>query len=322
MSSNSEPQRVPDLWFPTADLILRAENAIFRVFSDILGARSAVFRDMTAFPQPAEPEGEIIDGIAVVRLHDSAAEVAVFLRAIFDSSFFMPPPSKADFATVIGIVRLAHKYDVVYLFRRALTFLDQMNPHTFQGMIDDTTGKSAECSVDFPRGVDTDLVALRAALEVGALWLLPAAYYYTCSYPATTLFAAGTLWSTLDSSQQQNCLKNQVGLIRATISLHLFLAQSDLPLANCEDSAECTLALSSARAALVSWGATDRDLWPLAEWVFDEMEDSLCARCEAFAQAEYSAAQRAFWTRLPEIFGLPEWEELVEMRRAVMEDTV
>jgi hypothetical protein len=77
--------RVEDLWFPDADLILRAENTLFRVHSGILCARCSVFRDMVTFPQPDNPESDTIDGNPVVRLHDLADEVEVFLRAVFDS---------------------------------------------------------------------------------------------------------------------------------------------------------------------------------------------------------------------------------------------
>jgi hypothetical protein len=75
--------RVLDLWFEDDNLILRAENSLFRVSKGVLAARSSVFRDMLSFPQTEEEER--IDGCPVVRLHDSAADVTCFLRAIFDS---------------------------------------------------------------------------------------------------------------------------------------------------------------------------------------------------------------------------------------------
>lgn len=84
-SPQHEFKRVEDLWFFDANLILRAENTLFRIHSSLLAARSPVFRDMVAFPQPSNAEGDIVDGNPVVRLHDSATEVEVFLRAIFDS---------------------------------------------------------------------------------------------------------------------------------------------------------------------------------------------------------------------------------------------
>lgn len=99
MQNTDQPalHRVPELWFDDDNLILRAENHLFRVSKGVLAARSSVFRDMLSFPLPppmqddrggggGEGGGEdLIDGCPVVRLHDSPADVTVFLRAIFDS---------------------------------------------------------------------------------------------------------------------------------------------------------------------------------------------------------------------------------------------
>jgi hypothetical protein len=77
--------RVGDLWFSKDMIVIRAENKIFHVFGGILAAKSIVFRDMLAFPQPSNGGIEQIDGSLVVRLHDSADDVEAFLRAIYDS---------------------------------------------------------------------------------------------------------------------------------------------------------------------------------------------------------------------------------------------
>ncbi|KAJ7922465.1 hypothetical protein B0H13DRAFT_1865837 [Mycena leptocephala] len=70
-------------------------------------------------------DGEEIEGCSVVMLHDSAQDVTFCLRAIFDSSFFEPPPAKTDLA---AILRLNHKYDMQYSRRRALLHLDTGYP--------------------------------------------------------------------------------------------------------------------------------------------------------------------------------------------------
>ncbi|KAJ6608102.1 hypothetical protein B0H10DRAFT_1745068, partial [Mycena sp. CBHHK59/15] len=113
--------RVEDLWFSSDPLIIEAETKIFRVTKSILSARSSVFRDMVALPQPENGDAELVEGSPVVRLHDSAADVEVFLRAIFDSRFLLHAPTDTvDLHAVLGILRLAHKYDVPYLYRRFL----------------------------------------------------------------------------------------------------------------------------------------------------------------------------------------------------------
>lgn len=73
-----------DVWFDDGNLILQTDDALFRVYSGLLAARSSVFKDMLAFPAP--PEGNLShDGCPVVRIYDSTEDVRYFLNAIFDS---------------------------------------------------------------------------------------------------------------------------------------------------------------------------------------------------------------------------------------------
>ncbi|KAJ7467887.1 hypothetical protein B0H11DRAFT_1921359 [Mycena galericulata] len=318
-------QRVQDLWFADANLILRAEDTLFRIHSGLLAARSPVFRDMVAFPQPANAEGDVIDGYPVVRLHDSAAEVEVFLRAVFDSSFFMPPPSPVDFATVIGVLRLAHKYDVQYLFRRALSHLDSMYPTQFLDFLEVNSGNK-EHHVSFPFGIHTDLIVLRTACELGATWLLPTAYYSVCAYSTREILGSGASWSALGLHQQQTCLVAQPELMRATAWTHAFLQDvSDHP--DCSTPDDCAEAVSEAREMLLQWSRQGyRDGDPLQTWVFAEIEAEsegqtvLCPGCTKIGEERYDAAQKEFWHQMPHMFGLPGWEELREMRWNTMRD--
>ncbi|KAJ7120698.1 hypothetical protein C8R43DRAFT_1241548 [Mycena crocata] len=125
MSGDNKIHQAAGLWFSNdALIVLRAEDRVFRVQKAILAARSPVFQAMFEFPQPIADGDEITEGSPVVRLHDSADQVEPFLRAIFDSSYFMPPPAKIEFFAVLGILRLAHKYDVNYLFKRAVHHLE------------------------------------------------------------------------------------------------------------------------------------------------------------------------------------------------------
>lgn len=77
-------ERVEDLWFEDGNLILQAENSLFRIYSGFLAARSSVFRDMLAFPPPAEGN-PMMDGCHIVTVYDSAKDMTVFLKAIMDS---------------------------------------------------------------------------------------------------------------------------------------------------------------------------------------------------------------------------------------------
>ena len=88
---NASP--VSDLWFEDGNLILKAESSLFRIYGGLLGARSSVFKDMLAFPPPAEGN-EVFDGCPIVTVYDSAKDMIFFLKAIFDSrsGFSLPFP--------------------------------------------------------------------------------------------------------------------------------------------------------------------------------------------------------------------------------------
>jgi len=77
--------RVDGLWFDDGNLILQAEQSLFKVYRGFLAARSSVFRDMFAFPPPAEGNATY-DGCTLVFLYDSAVDLAYFLKAILDTS--------------------------------------------------------------------------------------------------------------------------------------------------------------------------------------------------------------------------------------------
>jgi hypothetical protein len=84
-SGSVQPQRHQELWFDDGNIVIQAGNTQFRVYRGVLAARSTVFQDMLSFPQP--PDSELVEGCPLVQLHDSTAEVTVFLKAIFDSGW-------------------------------------------------------------------------------------------------------------------------------------------------------------------------------------------------------------------------------------------
>jgi len=86
---NASP--VVGLWFEDGNLILKAENSLFRIYTGLLAARSSVFKDMLAFPPPAEGN-EMLDGCPIVTVYDNAKDMVFFLKAIFDSRCVFSSP--------------------------------------------------------------------------------------------------------------------------------------------------------------------------------------------------------------------------------------
>ncbi|KAK7044388.1 BTB domain-containing protein, partial [Favolaschia claudopus] len=189
--------RVKDLWFSDGSLVVRAETSMFRVSGAVLAARSTVFEDMLSFPQPGLGVSDVerFEGVPIVELHDSAVEVEPFLRAIFDSSFFMPPPSSPRLSDVLAVARLSNKYDVQYLFRRALDHLSNSYSIELSVFLNNLNKFSPGFS-GLKTTPELHLRVLCLLHEVNALWLLPSAYARAAKCLPEKLFVAPS-WATL-----------------------------------------------------------------------------------------------------------------------------
>ena len=96
--------RHPEFWFADGSIILLAGDVLFRVHKSFLARHSVVFRDMFSLPQPSQEsplpptssgdgkilecsDHEMVDGCAVVRIHDTPGDVASLLYALYDGPY-------------------------------------------------------------------------------------------------------------------------------------------------------------------------------------------------------------------------------------------
>ncbi|KAJ6573171.1 hypothetical protein DFH09DRAFT_1152450 [Mycena vulgaris] len=283
-----EETRVQELWFSNDTLVIRAEKKLFRVSRSLLAARSTVFQDMGAFPQPASDESELIDGSPVVTLHDSAADVEALLKAIFDSSYFMPPPEVVQLDAVLGILRLSHKYDIRYLHRRALNHLSCQYFAT---------------SVEEYRSTRSDSISVRGNVTLAVLSIIKA---------ATELGAPQDI--------VQRCLLSYTDFVLGSAAVFHSISVS----AGCESSPACNsarlriLLIFFDTAADEKLGLLPLEIFGEASW--DAIRRSLCGACYTLSKEKRRKSLEAFWERLPGIYGLPGWPELRAMRNAAMGD--
>ncbi|KAF8130052.1 hypothetical protein K438DRAFT_1644121 [Mycena galopus ATCC 62051] len=336
MQTNEEEIRVDDLWFSDGFIVIKAAKKCFRVPKAILAARSKVFADMFASgtPDSENREDESIDGTPVVVLYDSPEDVEVFLRAIFDSSYFMPPPKRAERPVILGILRLSHKYEADSLFNRALQHVsvqfERWNDEQYRAKM-----YRSHLSL-FDEGDFPDLTVITTLRKVGALWLLPIVYYHACRRGAEGLKAA--LDNGEDETELRLCLSALPLLSRATCDVYGFL---DRPVKSktCLYPARCNL-------VPVNWWTTDQDqgpnvaqydVWlenwvapddprPLEVWVEYVWESvhpdaphtspKFCGPCYAFHRARYEELLGACWKAIPSWFGLPDWGELQNIKKA------
>ncbi|KAJ7847656.1 hypothetical protein B0H13DRAFT_2405622 [Mycena leptocephala] len=293
-------------------LVIRADDTIFRVSKSVLCARSSVFRDMVAFPQP-DVAAESLESSPVVCLHDCATDVEVFLRAIFDSNHFMPPPEPVDIHVVLGILRLAHKYDIQYLYRRALRHLGTEYPTSLADLDKDLDALNGTVPLGF--------TVIQAVAQVGALWLLRSAYCFLCSHPVHTIIEeAGEQWNCLSPAQRQPSLRADLHRVAGLVKVHKFL--HTVPV-HCEHPKKCKNIRFDVQkdlfAAILSAHGSRGAIghWKEGSWTLLEIA-GLCQVWLTDAKAKYSVARRKFWDSLPAEYGLPPWHELHSLRAAAL----
>ena len=81
-SGTAALRQSPDLWLEDGNIVVQAEQTLFKVLKSILRRESPVFADMLSLPR-APGDSDSYDGCPIVTMYDSAEEVYVFLAAIF-----------------------------------------------------------------------------------------------------------------------------------------------------------------------------------------------------------------------------------------------
>ncbi|KAF7356135.1 BTB domain-containing protein [Mycena venus] len=291
--AETDIQRAEKLWFSPDVVILRAQTRVFRVFVAILKEKSSVFADMFTFPQPPSSDIETMDGVPVVTLHDDPDAMEVFLKAIFDSEFFMPPPAECKFDDIIGILRLAHKYDVPYLRRRALEHLGPIYPTRLSEF--DSHRKLLPRRLQ-PWGCDN-----RNSHRISQVIVDPR-------------------WLALGENERNAYLRGHSVQMLQVLKICKFLSTSSDE-DNCEDSAQCNRLRLRINSAHIDRIFSSQSI-PLTYWgnySWDAMKDrGMCTHCITMSRSLHTAARENLWNELPEMFGLPAWEELEQMRQVAL----
>ncbi|KAJ7684267.1 hypothetical protein DFH06DRAFT_1288630 [Mycena polygramma] len=311
MEGDTKPvasQRIQELWFEDGNLVIQAGNSLYRVFRGILAARSPIF-------QP--PDSELVEGCPLVCIQDQAVEIFRLRSSVygqFQYSFFMPHPAPTDFNTLVGVLRLSHKYGVDYLRRRALVHLSSGYRTTLSSY--DTVEYYGDPHFNPNRPAseihswvwsDTSahqIATIQVAREVEAPWVLPHAFYD---------LAVGTY-----SKDQQLFAEGHVRQLASTTEniARFFFHPRDIAGCNLSQCFSERLQVMernwenlhlNASIPLIVWGTSD---WKSLE--------NLCPVCLAAVKKIHQDARQTFWDKLPEIYGLPGWEELKRLKTAAI----
>lgn len=329
-TGTNEPKRVEELWFDDGNLILKAENSLFRVYGGFLAARSSVFRDMLTFPPPEEGNATF-EGCPIVTVYDVAPDLTRFLKAIFDSrwvaffcciilcqnansgtshsSYFEPPPTPTDLATVESILRLSLKYDVQYLKRRAISHLNSTFPMTL------TAWRTREKTRTIPPVDNTPFAAFRTAKEFDLDWILPSILYCISSHPIEktldhAMFGAEKI--TLKWADKRLCVIGRQKLL-------LNQSQSALQMARTAHNGVdgCTGEICAATRLHCADVLSSWDMAGFLDYFEDNAcnyYDEFCPACRTAFICSCGSATQQMWDDLPTMFDLPSWEDLEKTR--------
>ncbi|KAJ6589287.1 hypothetical protein B0H19DRAFT_1367687 [Mycena capillaripes] len=207
----------------------------------------------------------------------------------------MPAPAPNALSVVLGILRLSHKYDVQYLYRRALKHLavDGWYTLTYEDIIG--VGEDHLVNGISPVHPRYSLQVIRAVIEE----LLP--------------FLGGDMGPHVGKA-----LAAHRHLVLATIAITRFLTVYD----PCGSANTCDAARKSALSDFLD-DLTDMEgqLIPhnVAENTLGTLTSlGICTGCRDRARSRIREAASAFWDELPGIFELQPWEELHAMERTAM----
>ncbi|KDR69922.1 hypothetical protein GALMADRAFT_897068 [Galerina marginata CBS 339.88] len=319
-TETKELKRVSELWFEDADVIFQAGRKLFRVHRSILSARSPVFRDMFSVPPPIHEAGtsteETLDGCTLIQLPDSEDDVLPFFLAIFDSSYFDSPPLEVSMDVVISILRLAHKYDVKFLSRRAIAHLNPVFPTemvTFYYPSGTTTNEPRNDAMKLSL-----FEVMEVAFKADVSWILPSAFLWTVELKLSTILKSDQ-WNYLSPDLQEGYIINRERYIqareRAMDWLHVLPSKD-----GCSSPARC--------AEMKQW-YVDRSqelvdtsgkilFFPPGSPRRHRLELTFCSRCASDAAKLSEQAVKKLWDNCPKYLGLHGWDMLIKEKADFM----
>ncbi|KDQ56534.1 hypothetical protein JAAARDRAFT_79101 [Jaapia argillacea MUCL 33604] len=291
--------RRSDVWYDDGNVILVAGSTQFKIFKGILYENSPIFRDMFSLSTPSA--SETIDGCPVVHLSDTAEEVEHMLRALHNRRYFRSDVLQ-PIAVVSALLRLGKKYGIDHLRDDSIALLQKEWPSSLEELLA-IDGYVAICEEP---AVTIDAISL--ASETGVLSILPIAFYTCLNNDLIWGLEGeqrndGTI-ATLSSDNQRRYLggKEKVLWEQAAAS---FAWLHDLT--PCGSADDCTQAR---RALFINlWNPLPQS-WALEDWN-EEWNDDLCPACIAGGKQRFEAARQIIWDKLPSLFDLPPWNELI-----------
>ncbi|KAF7299338.1 BTB domain-containing protein [Mycena indigotica] len=306
--------RSKDFWFDDGNVILQVQSTQFRLSKSVLAMHSPVFRDMFSLPLP--PEEPLVEGCPVVVLFgDTSEDWEYLLRAIFPKECFHDGADSApSVPDLCAVLRLSKKYDIAGFRKRCVKLLKTTFPSSLE-QLDDVVGfqwRGLSVKVD----ADTAEVCVQIinlAREVGLYSVLPSAFYTILHWQHGESGRQDKHIANLEHKEDQfKYLKACNTIIRCYEATPLvwLSSQSGISWDGCLHHLQCSAQRKALLLELLS--APDQVLGFLDEWN-DEWDQKMCALCAEKAKPVYETTRIKCWEKLPEYFGLDDWDTLRKM---------
>ncbi|KAL1730110.1 hypothetical protein EV714DRAFT_273071 [Schizophyllum commune] len=276
MSTRTEGcTRDPDLWFDDGNLVIQVTPRLFRVHRGVLALSSTFFRDMINFPKAQEQD--TYEDVPLIVLHDDdARDAAHFLKALYI-------PFSRSLKGVPALRRCA---------------LEHLATVFATGAGDLSTRKYIDELFDFlPDNCDLPLLKAVIALarEVGAVWLLPLAYYDTLTHDVANLDIAQELLGRQRNITRANfsaCLRGRTLVDNCSFEKLRSFTADDLP------------------------GYFKEPLTYFTSWISKgDNNKKICEKCQLDMRRDYDTWLANVWETLPTLFNLPGWKDLLKLKR-------
>lgn len=298
----------PSCWFEDGNVVLEAQSTIFKVYKGLLSQESEVFKSMFTLPQPSSGPSELYDGCPLVVLQDSAADIQVFIQAIFNHNFLTERLDRSPICA--SLLAITTKYQAQRLRQRVMDPLFQAFPNTLTGF-HAAINASATCAAN--KGPSSwsweeRIVIANAARKSRTSILLPAFLLSSSLRSLDDILRTRTL-SEVDRYAIIAAIPKLSVAAREEVYGALFSSDRDLS-PNCTQPAQCY----QSRHAMMK----EIEERPNAFNPFHQLQggtDSarpgrrLCDFC-AVRIADSEEKMQVEWDRLPGIFGLGSWDEL------------
>ena len=234
------------------------------------------------------------------------------MKLISTDRFFEPPPSKTDFDTLAGILRLSTKYEIHYLRQRALRHLDIFMGNTLQEYDARSSKRTILGTPSLPFLI-ADLLH-----EMDLPWLLPTVLY-TCTMSFEDI-VTGYMYKgerkSMNRSQQLSCIKAMMPLVKwyqRKVLSFLYWTNVD----GCKSSTQC----NQGRLKLLEACSGCNINYSLMSFsgLFDKVvRKVLCTTCCIASRDAHLAGREALWEALPGLFDLPSWKTLRTLREQAL----